>query len=54
MFYDEEILLETRFNILNKYVDFFVIVESKFFHNGNPRDLKFDINKYEKFKNKII
>ncbi len=54
MFYDEEVLLELRLNILNKYVDFFVIVESKFFHNGNQRKLKFDINKYDKFKDKII
>ena len=54
MFYDEEILLEMRLNILNKYVDFFVVVESKFFHNGKPRSLNFDINKYEKFKDKII
>ncbi len=54
MFYDEEILLELRLNILNKYVDFFVIIESKFFHNGNQRELKFDINKYKKFKDKII
>ena len=54
MFYDEETLLETRFNILNKYVDFFVVVESKFFHNGKSRNLKFDINKHEKFKDKII
>ncbi len=54
MFYDEEVLLELRLNILNKYVDFFVIVESKVFHNGNQRELKFDINKYEKFKDKII
>ena len=43
MFYDEEVLLEARLNILDKYVDFFVIVESKFFHNGNQRNLIFDI-----------
>ena len=54
MFYDEEVLLELRLNMLNRYVDFFIIVESKFYHNGNPRELRFDINKYEKFKDKII
>ncbi len=54
MFYDEEVLLEARLNILDKYVDFFVIVESKFFHNGNQRNLIFDIKKYDKFKDKII
>ena len=45
MFYDEEMLLEIRLNILNDFVDYFVIVESNKFHNGNKRKLKFDINK---------
>ena len=54
MFYDEELLLDIRFNILDKYVDFFVIVESEHFHNGKKRQLKFDINKFKKFESKII
>ena len=54
MYYDEKVLLEIRLNILNKYVDYFVIVESKNFHNGLKRELKFDINDYPKFKEKII
>ncbi len=54
MFYDEELLLDIRLNILDKFVDYFVIVESKYFHNGKERKLKFDINKYSKFKEKII
>ncbi len=54
MFYDEELMLDVRLNILNEYVDYFVIVESKFLHNGQKRELNFDINKYKKFKHKII
>ena len=54
MFYDEEVLLEIRMNILNKFVDYFVIVESKFFHNGKNRPLKFNIDRYQNFKDKII
>ena len=54
MFYDEELLLDIRLNILDKYVDFFIIVESEYFHNGKKRQLKFDINKFKKFKDKII
>ena len=54
MFYDEELLLDIRLNILDKFVDFFIIVESEYFHNGKRRELKFDINKFKKFKNKII
>ena len=54
MFYDEELLLDIRMNILDDFVDYFVIVESKYFHNGKERNLKFDINNYSKFKDKII
>ena len=54
MFYDEKLLLDIRLNILDKYVDFFIIVESKYFHNGKKRQLKFDINNFKKFENKII
>ena len=54
MFYDEEVVLDIRLNSLKNFVDCFVIVESRFYHNGNKRDLKFDINKYPKFKDKII
>ena len=54
MFYDEETVLEIRLNTLNKFVDYFVIVESKNFHNGEKRKLKLDLKKYSKFKDKII
>ena len=53
MFYDEKLLLEIRFNILNKFVDKFVITEAKYFHNGMPKKLNFDINEFKDFKNKI-
>ncbi len=54
MFYDEEMMLDIRMNILNNHVDYFIIVESNKFHNGEKRGLKFDIKKYSKFKDKII
>ena len=54
MFYDEETILDIRFNTLDKFVDYFVIIESKNFHNGEERKLRFNIEKYPKFKNKII
>ena len=54
MYFDEEIILDLRLNILNKYVDYFVIVESIFTHKGEKRDLKFNLKKFEKFKHKII
>ena len=54
MYFDEEVVLEVRLNTLDKYVDYFVIVESNFTHKGDRRDLKFNHNKFDKFKNKII
>tara|TARA_B100000767_G_scaffold190599_1_gene177906 strand:- start:477 stop:1346 length:870 start_codon:yes stop_codon:yes gene_type:complete len=54
MYFDEEIVLDVRLNTLNEYVDYFVIVESKFTHKGDPRELRFNHKKFEKFKEKII
>jgi beta-1,4-mannosyl-glycoprotein beta-1,4-N-acetylglucosaminyltransferase len=54
MYFDEEVVVDVRFNTLNEFVDYFVIVESKFTHKGDPRDLHFNHKKFEKFKDKII
>ena len=54
MYFDEDLILDLRLNILDKYVDYFVIVESVFTHKGDKRNLNFNINKFKKFKNKII
>ena len=54
MYFDEEIVLDLRLNYLDKYVDYFVIVESTFTHKGEKRELKFDHKKFGKFKKKII
>ena len=54
MYFDEEIVLDTRLNYLDQYVDYFVIIESCFTHRGDKRKLKFDIKKFERFKDKII
>ena len=54
MYFDEETVLELRLNILSKYIDYFVIVESSFTHKGDKRDLKFNHQKFKKFKDKLI
>ena len=54
MYFDEEVVLDLRLNTLNEFVDYFVIVESVFTHNGDKKELKFNHKKFEKFKNKII
>ena len=54
MFFDEEMLLDLRLNIMDKYVDKFVITEATYTHSGSVKKLNFDINKFSKFKDKII
>jgi beta-1,4-mannosyl-glycoprotein beta-1,4-N-acetylglucosaminyltransferase len=54
MFFDEEMLLDLRLNIMDKYVDKFVITEATYMHSGKSKKLFFDINKFSKFKDKII
>ena len=54
MYFDEDLVLDLRLNILDKFVDYFVIIESKFTHRGDKRDLTFNTNKFKKFENKII
>ena len=53
-FFNEEHILDLRFNILNEFVDYFVIVESTSDHQGNTKELNFNIDKFKKFKEKII
>ena len=54
MYFDEEVVVDVRFNTLDKFVDYFVIIESRFTHKGDFRELKFNHKKFEKFKSKII
>ena len=53
-FFDEEHILDLRLNILNDFVDFFVMVESTTDHQGNSKKLNFDSKKFKEFNNKII
>ena len=53
-YWDEDLLLDLRLNILDNYVDYFVIVEGNKTWQNNPKKLRFEIDKFKKFKNKII
>ncbi len=46
-------MVDLRLNILDEYVDFFVISESTRTHQGKIKKINFDIKKFPKFKNKI-
>jgi beta-1,4-mannosyl-glycoprotein beta-1,4-N-acetylglucosaminyltransferase len=53
MYFDEDVVLDVRLNFLNDYVDKFIIIESEYNHRGEKREPKFNIKKFEKFKDKI-
>ncbi len=52
-FYSEHLMMDIRFNILNEFVDKFIVCESTISHSGKKKKLNFDINNYSKFKDKI-
>ena len=51
---DEDMLLDFRLNVLNNYIDYFVIVEAKEDHQGRKKKLNFNIENFKQFKHKII
>ena len=53
LYYDEDLILDLRLNILNKFFDKFIICEAKYTHSGREKKLNFDIKKFSNFKNKI-
>ena len=53
MYFDEDLLLDIRLHTLDRYVKKFIITEATYAHNGSKKDLKFDIKKFSKFKDKI-
>ncbi len=52
-FFDNNFIFDLRYNILNEYVDYFIICESRFDHKNNEKKINFELKKsYD--KNKII
>ena len=41
MYFDEDLLLDLRLNVLNKFVKKFVITEATYNHNGSEKKLNF-------------
>lgn len=40
-YFDEDLILDIRFNVLDKYVDKFIIVESTLDHSGRKKKTEF-------------
>ena len=53
MYFDEDMMLDLRLNILDKYVSHFIICEATFNHKGLKKKLNFDKKNFPKFKDKI-
>ena len=53
-YHSEDLMLDVRFNILDKHIHKFIVVESEYTHSGQKKKLNFDINNFKKFKDKII
>ena len=54
-FFDNNFMFDLRYNILKDFVDFFVVCESKYDHNGNEKKINFLIKEeYQKDKIKHI
>ena len=52
-YFNEPLIMDVRFNILDKYITKFIVVESLYSHKGEKKKINFDINLYSKFKDKI-
>ena len=52
-YFDEDHMVDLRLNILDKYVDYFVISESNKTHQGHDKKINFNLNNFSKFKDKI-
>ena len=52
-YFNEDHVVDLRMNILDKYVDYFVISESTKTHQGERKKLNFNINNFKKYKKKI-
>ena len=52
-YFNEDHMVDLRMNILDPYVDFFVISESTKTHQGQNKKINFDIKNFPQFKDKI-
>ena len=52
-YFEEKLMMNLRFNILNSYVDHFIVCEARFTHSGKRKDINFKKTDYPNFVNKI-
>ena len=52
-FFEENMIMELRFNILSPFVDKFIICEARYSHSGKEKDIKFSKKDFPQFEDKI-
>ena len=52
-YFEEDLMMDLRFNILDHYVDEFIVCEARFSHSGKEKKIKFDKKKFPNFEKKI-
>ena len=52
-YFDEDHIVDLRMNILNKYVDYFVISESTKTHQGKNKEINFNLNNFKNLRKKL-
>ena len=53
-FFEEKLMMDLRFNILDPFVDKFIVCEATFSHSGKKKEIKFDKKDFPKFQDKIV
>ena len=52
-YFNEDHIVDLELNILDEYVDYFVISESTKTHQGKNKKINFNIDNFPRFKDKI-
>ena len=39
-YFEEKMMMDLRFNILNPYIDKFIVCEARFTHSGKKKEIK--------------
>ena len=53
-YFEEELMMDIRFNILNNHVSKFIVVESRYSHSGKKKKLNFNLKRFSEFRHKIL
>ena len=53
-YFEEDLMMDLRFNILDPFIDKFIVCEARFSHSGKKKEIKFDKKNFSKFEDKII